>query len=89
MTWPTITLTTFENLLTKMKPRAKNMAVASVIKTYDGRVPVSKVDYYSALLNKLCEKYLVTYIDNGHIAKNHLNGSSLHLNKSRDKLLGS
>ena len=77
-----------ENLIISAKSKAKNVAVSSIIKRYDNKVPDSCVTEFNKLVQKLCKKHNITYIDNNIIDRSMLNCSNLHLNHNGDKLLG-
>ena len=76
-----------ENLIISAKSKAKNVAVSSIIKRYDNKVPDSCVTEFNKLVQKLCKKDNITYIDNYIIDRFMLNRSNLHLNNNGDKLL--
>ena len=81
-----------ESLIEKviMRPRAERVAVSSVIKRYDSKVPESKIASYNNLVHSLCLKHNIYYINNDNIDKPLLNRSNfVHLNKVGDKALGS
>ena len=77
-----------EELIEEVKHRAERVAVSSLIKSYDGRVPPSKIiASYNYLMYHICLKHNIYYIDNDDIDKSLLNRSNLHLNKVGDKAL--
>ena len=78
-----------EELIEEVRHRAERVAVSSVIKRYDGRVPPSKIASYNYLMYHICLKHNIYYIDNDYMDKSLLNLSNLHLNKVGDKALGS
>ena len=78
-----------EELIEEVKHRAERVAVSSVIKRYDGRVPPSKIASYNYLMYHICLKHNIYYFDNDDMVKSLLNHSNLHLNKVGDKALGS
>ena len=78
-----------ESLIEKVRPRAERVAVSSVIQRYDSKVPESKIASYNNLINSLCLKHNIYYINNDNIDKPLLYRSNLHLNKVGDKALGS
>ena len=81
--------TSMESLIAFVRNRAIKVGISSVIKWFDGKVPLSKIAYYNTLIYRLCAKHNVSYINNDDIGKNLLNGSNLHSNKFGDKSLGS
>ena len=78
-----------ENLINKAKAHTNKLAVSGVIKRYDGKVNNHKIDQYNKLVNDLCSKHKITFINNSCIGKSLLNRSNLHLNRDGDKALGS
>ena len=78
-----------EKLIEEVKACAENVAVSSIIRRYDGKINNDKIINYNNLLQNLCQKHNISYIDNSCIDKHFLNGSYLHLNSSGDSLLGS
>lgn len=81
--------TNMEKLIEEVKHRAERVAVSSVIERYDGRVPLSKIEYYNNLISNLCLEQNIYYINNNDINKSLLNNSNLHLNNIGDRALGS
>lgn len=77
-----------ESLIQDLKPHSNTIALSSVIKRNDGRVPEEKISTFNNLNEELCTKLNVHFIDNQNIHESHLNGSKLHLNRSGDKVLG-
>ena len=77
-----------DDLIYEVKTHTKKIAVSSVIYRYDGRVHSNKIDQYNKLLENLCIKHKVTFIDNNNIDESRLNGSKLHLNRFGDIALG-
>ena len=78
-----------DSLVNKVKAHTNKVAVSGAIKRYDGKVKNYKIEQYNKLINGLCSKHNITYIDNSYIGKSLLNGSNLHLNRDGDKALGS
>ena len=78
-----------DSLVNKVKAHTNKVAVSGAIKRYDGKVKNYKIEQYNKLINGLCSKHNITYIDNSYIGKSLLNGSNLHLNRYGDKALGS
>ena len=64
------------------------VAVSGAIKHYDGKVKNYNIEQYNKLINDLCSKHNITYIENSYIGKSLLNGSNLHSNRDGDKALG-
>ena len=77
-----------EDLIVEAKSKAENVAVSSVIKRYDNKVPHSKITEYNNLVHELCKKHNITFIDNSNIDQSMLNRSNLHLNYTGDKAFG-
>ena len=77
-----------EDLIVDAKSKAEKVAVSSVIKRYDNRVPHSKITEYNNLIHELCKKHNITFIDNSNIDQSMLNRSNLHLNHTGDKAFG-
>ena len=77
-----------DSLVNKVKAHTNKVAVSGAIKHYDGKVKNYKIEQYNKLINGLCSKHNITYIDNSYIGKSLLNGSNLHLNRYGDKALG-
>ena len=77
-----------DDLIYEVKTHTKKIAVSSVIYRYDGRVHSNKIDQYNKLLENLCIKHKVTFINNNNIDESRLNGSKLHLNRFGDIALG-
>jgi hypothetical protein len=63
-----------DGLIKDLKGHAKKIAISSVIKRYDNRVPASKIT------QNLCMKHNTTFLDNDHIDRSLLDRSNLHLN---------
>lgn len=78
-----------EDLIEEVKTHSKKIAVSSVVTRYDGRINSSKITHYNTLLENLCSKHNINFINNTNIGKSLLNGSNLHLNWMGDKALGS
>ena len=78
-----------DSLVNKVKAHTNKVAVSGAIKCYDGKVKNYKIEQYNKLINGLCSKHNITYLDNSYIGKSLLNGSNLHLNRDSDKALGS
>ena len=77
-----------ENLINKVKVHTEKIAVSGTIKRYDGKLNNKKIEQYNNLVNGLCSKHKITFIDNSCIDKPLLNRSKLHLNREGDKALG-
>ena len=77
-----------EKLITDVKSKPNNVAISSVTERFDHQVPPSKVNEFNNLLNNLCQKHDIEFINNNQIDKTMLNGSNLHLNRNGDKVLG-
>lgn len=88
-TQPNRVIKNMEALITKVKTKAKEVAVSGIIKRYDNKVKPNNINSYNNLLHKLCIKHKISYIDNECIVKSMLNTSNLHLNKNGDRALGS
>ena len=71
-----------ESLINKAKAHTNKLAVSGVIKRYDGKVNNHKIDQYNKLVNDLCSKHKITFINNSCIGKSLLNRSNLHLGSS-------
>ena len=78
-----------DELIENLKDHAKKIAVSSVIKRYDNRVPASNITYFNNLVNNLCSNRNITFLNNDHIDRSFLNRSNLHLNQLGDRVLGS
>ena len=78
-----------ETLIEKVKVHADEVAVSSVVKSYDNKVKASNITHYNNLLHKLYITHKIAFIDNDCIDKSLLNRSNLHLNRNGDKALGS
>ena len=81
--------TNMDSVVNKVKAHTNKVAVSGAIKRYDGKVKKYKIEQYNKLIDGLCSKHNITYIDNSYIGKSLLNGSNLHLNRDGDKALGS
>jgi hypothetical protein len=77
-----------EEVIVEAKLHAHNVAISSVVKRYDNKVPNSRVAHFNNLVHDLCKKHKITFIDNDNIDKSYLNRSNLHLNYNGDKALG-
>ena len=76
-----------EEVIVEAKLHAHNVAISSVVKRYDNKVPNSRVAHFNNLVHDLCKKHKITFIDD-NIDKSYLNRSTLHLNYNGDKALG-
>ena len=70
-----------DGLIKDLKDHAKKIAISSVIKRYDNRVPASKITRFNNVVKNLCMKHNTTFLDNDHIDRSLLNRSNLHLNQ--------
>ena len=77
-----------KELVDEAKGKAENVAVSSVIKRYDNKVQHSRILEFNSLVQELCKKHNISFIDNSNIDKTMLNRSNLHLNYNGDKALG-
>ena len=77
-----------EELIVEAKDKAENVAVSSIIKRYDNKVQHSHILEFNHLVQELCKKHNITFIDNSNIDKTMLNRSNLHLNYNGDRALG-
>ena len=82
--------TKMNTLIEHVKDHAKSIAISSVIKRYDNRVPASKITRFNYLLKDLCTKHAsnISFLSNDHIDRSLLNRSNLHLNQQGDRALG-
>lgn len=78
-----------EKLIEEVKMHTTKVAISSVIERYDGQVNPTKINHYNSLVETLCSKHNINFINNNNIDKSFLNGSNLHLNWKGDKALGS
>ena len=78
-----------DGLIEDLKDHTKKIAVSSVIKWYDDRVPASNITHFNNLVNNLCSKHNILFLNNDHKDRSFLNRSNFHLNQSGDRLLGS
>ena len=78
-----------DGLIKDLKDHAKKIAISSVIKRYDNRVPASKITRFNNFVKNLCMKHNTTFLDNDHIDRSLLNRSNLRLNQQGDRVLGS
>ena len=67
--------TKMNTLIKDVKDRAKSIAISSVIKRYDNRVPASKITHFNYLLKDLCIKHAsnISFLSNDHIDRSLLN----------------
>ena len=56
-----------DELIENLKDHAKKIAVSSVIKMYDNRVPASNITHFNNLVNNLCSNRNITFLNNDHI----------------------
>ena len=77
-----------EDLILEVKKKSSNVAISSVVNRFDNKVAHSKISKFNILLNNLCQKHKLSFIDNNNIDHSMLNGSNLHLNKEGDRMLG-
>ena len=77
-----------DGLIKDLKDHAKKIAISSVIKRYDNRVPASKITRFNNVVKNLCMKHNTIFLDNDHIDRSLLNRSNLHLNQQGDRVLG-
>ena len=62
-----------EEVIVEAKLHAHNVAISSVVKRYDNKVPNSRVAHFNNLVHDLCKKHKITFIDNDNIDKSYLN----------------
>ena len=77
-----------EEVVVEAKGKAENVAVSSVKKRYDNKVQHSRILEFNSLVQELCKKHNISFIDNSNIDKTMLNRSNLHLNYNGDKAMG-
>ena len=53
-----------EELIVEAKGKAENVAVSSIIKRYDNKVQYSHILEFNHLIQELCKKHNITFIDN-------------------------
>jgi hypothetical protein len=78
-----------DGLMKDLKDHAKKIAISSVIKKYDNRLPASKITRFNIFVKNLCMKDNTTFLENDHIDRSLLSRSNLHLNQQGDRVLGS
>ena len=72
-----------DELIENLKDHAKKIAVSSVIKRYDNRVPASNITHFNNLVNNLCSYCNITFLNSFDTNQSHrsreIDGAKFHI----------